>query len=68
MSPQGWDRADFHCGRCGYSPFTATTEAEYLIEHTLHASAHDLVDMLSRNPQLRAAVARILGAAPELTT
>lgn len=61
MSAQGWDRADFHCGRCG-GGFTAQTEAEYLLALTFHQSAHQLVDVMPE--ELRTAVARILAQDP----
>lgn len=43
---QGWDRADFHCGRCGET-ITATTEAEYITKTSAHRVAHDLLDASS---------------------
>jgi hypothetical protein len=57
VTAQGWDRADFSCGRCGHI-FSATTEQDYLIRRTLHDSAHDLVVMMPE--QLRVEVLRIL--------
>lgn len=49
--PQGWDRADFHCGRCG-EHITATTEEEYVTRVHAHRTAHDLLD--AATPELRA--------------
>lgn len=48
---QGWDRADFRCGRCG-EQITATTEDEYLVRVTAHRTSHELLDAAS--PELRA--------------
>jgi hypothetical protein len=50
-SSQGWDRADFHCGRCG-EHITATTEDDYVVRVTAHQTAHDLLD--ASTPELRA--------------
>lgn len=35
MAQQGWDKADFHCGRCRHT-FTATTEEEYVRLYAEH--------------------------------
>jgi hypothetical protein len=51
VTGQGWDRADFHCGRCGHH-ITATTEEQYLVRVTAHSLAHDLMD--ASTPELRA--------------
>lgn len=51
MTSQGWDRANFHCGRCG-EQITATTEDEYVVLVTAHRTAHDLLDACT--PELRA--------------
>jgi hypothetical protein len=63
-SAQGWDRADFHCGRCG-EHIIATTEEQYVTRVTAHRTAHDLLD--ASTPQLRAkiidlALAEVAGA------
>ncbi len=50
-SSQGWDRADFSCGRCG-EQISATTEDDYVVSVTAHRTAHDLLDAAS--PELRA--------------
>ena len=50
-SAQGWDRADFHCGRCG-EHITTTTHDEYVVRVTAHQAAHDLLD--ASTPELRA--------------
>lgn len=57
MTGQGWDRADFHCGRCG-DTITVTTEQDYVTRVTAHRTAHDLLDAAS--PEQRA---RIIDAA-----
>lgn len=44
MTEQGWDKADFHCGRCHGQAFSATTQAEYVLKYTAHQLAHDLLD------------------------
>ena len=51
MTKQGWNRADFRCGRCG-EHITATTKDEYVILVTAHRTVHDLLDAAS--PELRA--------------
>ncbi|KUM82378.1 MULTISPECIES: hypothetical protein [Streptomyces] len=51
MTGQGWDQAEFSCGRCG-EHITATTEEEYLTRVLAHRTAHDLLDASS--PELRA--------------
>jgi len=51
VTGQSWDRADFHCGRCGQH-ITATTEAEYVNRVGAHRIAHDLMD--AATPELRA--------------
>ncbi|MFL6116762.1 MAG: hypothetical protein ACJ786_36210 [Catenulispora sp.] len=51
MAGQGWDSAEFSCGRCG-DRITATTEEEYLVRVLSHETAHDLLDASS--PELRA--------------
>lgn len=51
LTKQGWDRADFHCGRCG-EHITATTEEQYIVRVTAHRTAHDLLD--ASGPELRA--------------
>jgi hypothetical protein len=61
---QGWDRADFRCGRCGHT-FTATTEDDYVTRRVAHTTAHDLLD--ASTPELRAklislALAEVEGA------
>lgn len=53
MPAQGWDRADYRCGRCG-EHITATTEAEYVTRVTAHGIAHDLLD--ASTPELRAKI------------
>jgi hypothetical protein len=51
VTAQGWDRADFSCGRCG-ERISATTEDEYVTRVLAHRTAHDLLDASS--PELRA--------------
>lgn len=50
---QGWDSAEFSCGRCG-EKITATTEGEYVLRVTSHGIAHDLLD--ASTPELRAKI------------
>ncbi|MFE4960405.1 hypothetical protein ACFRCW_42325 [Streptomyces sp. NPDC056653] len=54
MSSQGWDQADYHCGRCGFTG-SATTEGAYVYLVTSHQQAHDLWDYLTpaQQEQLR---------------
>ncbi|MFJ2307645.1 hypothetical protein [Streptomyces sp. NPDC087787] len=54
---QGWDRADFRCGRCG-EHIVATTEDEYVVKVIAHRTAHELLD--ASTPELRA---KLLGLA-----
>lgn len=63
MTTQGWDRADFRCGRCGHT-FTATTEAEYLRALPLHMAAHDIAAALLASPELRDQALKLLGLTP----
>lgn len=51
MTAQGWDRADFRCGRCG-EHITADTEERYTIRVLAHRTAHELLD--ASTPELRA--------------
>ena len=46
MTSQGWDRADFRCGRCG-ARFRATTQEEYVTKFVAHKTAHQLLDAAS---------------------
>ena len=57
---QGWDRADFSCGRCGHKD-TTTTEAAYARAYQLHQCAHDVAALLLSSPEIRGQVLRILG-------
>lgn len=51
MAGQGWDQAEFSCGRCG-DRIVATTEDDYVVRVTAHQAAHDLLD--ASTPELRA--------------
>lgn len=62
---QGWDQADFSCGRCPHR-FTATTEAEYLLRLQLHRAAHDLVAIVMGSDNDDAAAERIASRVIEL--
>ena len=54
---QGWDRADYRCGRCG-AGFTATTEAGYVTAYQAHKDAHAILDRMT--PEQREALDRLL--------
>lgn len=63
---QGWDQADFSCGRCGARHIT-TTEADYLQAVGVHSHAHAVWDRL--NPVERdgfTSILRIILSAPGL--
>lgn len=55
--PQGWDQADFSCGRCPLT-FTATSEDEYVYALSVHQTAHSMVDLMV--PALREQIAELL--------
>lgn len=42
---QGWESAEFSCGRCG-ARFTSTTEREHTARVQLHHSVHRVADTL----------------------
>lgn len=61
-APQGWDRADHRCGRCGHT-FTSTTPADFVARYSTHDLAHAIVDALSADrfsADLGKQVARLL--------
>lgn len=57
MTGQGWDRADYRCGRCG-AKRTAATEKEYVRMYAAHQDAHAVADRL--DPIERDGMASIL--------
>lgn len=57
MTAQAWSEASYSCGRCGHH-FTATSEGDYVLGHTVHLNAHALVDLMV--PELRAQVLTLL--------
>lgn len=59
MTSQGWDRADYSCGRCLHT-FTATTEPEYLAAHLVHQTAHEIADGLLAMPHVLDQVLQLL--------
>jgi DNA-directed RNA polymerase subunit N (RpoN/RPB10) len=57
MARQGWDLADFRCGRCG-EHITTTTEAEYIDKVSGHRAAHAVLDQMT--PEERARLVQAL--------
>lgn len=45
MSGQGWNRAEWRCGRC-WASITTTTELDYIKRVQAHRDAHALWDSL----------------------
>lgn len=45
--PEGWDRADFRCGRCG-TQLTASTREAYIDLVDRHRDGHALEDLIER--------------------